>query len=224
MKALILTSEDVQTLPACERVGLVYPWFEPDAARMVKTVVSAEAAGVRQFWSTQGPVPTAGAEHFWSPKYIQHSAHIPPGREGLFNLVKSTPPTLKYEPGTIVADGDFVMVHGRYSGQPVNWIIVDIIRIQDGMLIEHGDVIQDEATHEQSKSVLPMFGKKFPNAWGRRRRNSGAREGDVVAIGVDISSFICPCLDIISIRISDYTSFSFTGVYNPEQSGERSSQ
>ena len=106
------------------------------------------------------------AEHFWSPKYIQHSAHIPPGREGLFNLVKSTTPTLKYEPGTIVADRDFVMVHGRYSGlaQPVNWIIVDILRIEDGMLVEHWDVIQDEATREQSKSGLPMFGNKFPNA------------------------------------------------------------
>ena len=79
------------------------------------------------------------AEHYWSPKYIQHSAHIAPGREGLFNLVKNIPPTLKYEPGTIVADGDFVMVHGRYSGfgQPVNWIIVDILRIEDGMLVEH---------------------------------------------------------------------------------------
>jgi predicted SnoaL-like aldol condensation-catalyzing enzyme len=106
------------------------------------------------------------AERYWSPKYIQHSAHIPPGREGLFNLVKSTPSTLKYEPGTIVADGDFVMVHGRYSGlgQPVNWIIVDILRIQEGMLVEHWDVIQDEATQEQSKSGLPMFGNKFPNA------------------------------------------------------------
>ena len=106
------------------------------------------------------------AEHYWSPKYIQHSAHIPPGREGLFKLVKSIPPTLKYEPGTIVADGDFVMVHGRYSGrgEPVNWIIVDILRIEDGMLVEHWDVIQDEATQEQSKSGLPMFGNKFPNA------------------------------------------------------------
>ena len=64
------------------------------------------------------------AERYWSPNYIQHSAHIEPGREGLFNLVKSSPPTLKYEPGTIVADGDFVIVHGRFSGrgQPVNWI------------------------------------------------------------------------------------------------------
>src|SRR5580693_10759872 len=49
----------------------------------------------------------AKAETFWSPKYIQHSAHIEPGREGLFNLIKSIPATLKYEPGLIVAEGDF---------------------------------------------------------------------------------------------------------------------
>src|ERR1700731_3481089 len=53
------------------------------------------------------------AERYWSPHYIQHSAHIAPGRDGLFNLIKSVPPTLKYEPGTIVAEGDFVIVHGR---------------------------------------------------------------------------------------------------------------
>ena len=104
------------------------------------------------------------AERYWSPKYIQHSAHIAPGREGLFNLIKSIPPTLKYEPGTIVADGDFVIVHGRFSGfgQPVNWIAADILRIEDGILVEHWDVIQDEATQEQSKSGLPMFGASFP--------------------------------------------------------------
>ena len=104
------------------------------------------------------------AERYWSPKYIQHSAHIAPGREGLFNLVKSSPPTLKYEPGMIVADGDFVIVHGKFSGrgQPVNWIAADIVRIEAGLLVEHWDVIQDEATQEESKSGLPMFGDKFP--------------------------------------------------------------
>jgi predicted SnoaL-like aldol condensation-catalyzing enzyme len=104
------------------------------------------------------------AEHYWSPDYIQHSAHIAPGREGLFNLIKSLPQTLKYEPGTIVSDGDFVIVHGRFShfGLPVNWIAADILRIKDGILIEHWDVIQDEATQDQSKSGAPMFGDKFP--------------------------------------------------------------
>ena len=65
----------------------------------------------------------AAAERYWSPHYIQHSNHIEPGREGLFNLIKSIPPTLKYETGVILAGGDFVIVHGRFSGfgAPVNW-------------------------------------------------------------------------------------------------------
>ena len=105
----------------------------------------------------------AAAERFWSPHYIQHSAHIAPGRDGLFNLVKRLPPTLKYEPGTIVAEGDVVIVHGRFSGfgLPVNWIAADILRIENERLVEHWDVIQDEATRASSKSGLPMFGDTF---------------------------------------------------------------
>jgi len=104
----------------------------------------------------------AAAEKFWSPDYIQHSAHIPPGREGLFNLVKNLPPTLKYEPGTVLAEGDFVIIHGRFSGfQPTHWLAADILRMKDGVLLEHWDVIQDEATKAESKSGLPMFGEKF---------------------------------------------------------------
>ena len=48
----------------------------------------------------------AAAERYWSPHYIQHSNHIEPGRDGLFNLIKSLPPTLKYEAGVIVAGGE----------------------------------------------------------------------------------------------------------------------
>ncbi len=104
------------------------------------------------------------AERFWSPDYIQHSAHIEPGRDGLFNLVKAAPPSLKYEPGVILAEGDYVIVHGRFSniGLPVNWIAADIVRMKDGILVEHWDVIQDEATREQSRSGNPMFGNSFP--------------------------------------------------------------
>jgi len=105
----------------------------------------------------------AAAERFWSPNYIQHSAHIEPGRDGLFNLIKAAPPSLKYEPGVILAEGDYVIVHGRFSniGLPVNWIAADIVRLKDGTLVEHWDVIQDEATEQQSKSGNPMFGTLF---------------------------------------------------------------
>src|ERR1700761_3276662 len=104
------------------------------------------------------------AERFWSPDYVQHSAHIEPGREGLFDLIRSIPPTMKYEAGLIVAEGEFVIVHGRFSGhgRPKSWIAADILRIVDGVLVEHWDVLQDEATQEESKSGRPMFGDRFP--------------------------------------------------------------
>ena len=105
------------------------------------------------------------AERFWSPNYIQHSAHIKPGRDGLFDLIRSSPATLGYEPGTIVAEGDYVIVHGRFTntGRPKNWIAADIVRVADGLLAEHWDVLQDEATEAESQSGLPMFGTKFPD-------------------------------------------------------------
>src|SRR5882724_905151 len=104
------------------------------------------------------------AEKFWSPRYIQHSAHILAGREGLFGLVKSLPAGLRYENALVVADGDYVVLHGRFSGngQPRALIAADIVRIADGVLAEHWDVLQDEVTKEESRSGLPMFGATFP--------------------------------------------------------------
>jgi predicted SnoaL-like aldol condensation-catalyzing enzyme len=104
------------------------------------------------------------AEKFWSPSYVQHSAHIPPGRAGLFELVKATPATMRYENALSVANGDYVMLHGRYTGlgQRPAWIVADIVRLENGRLVEHWDVIQDEATKAQSKSGNPMFGSSFP--------------------------------------------------------------
>lgn len=103
------------------------------------------------------------AERFWSSAYIQHSAHILPGREGLFDLIRSAPRALRYEPGLILANQEFVMVHGRFSGigRPRNWIAADIVRVTDGVLTEHWDVLQDELTREELRSGRPMFGDRF---------------------------------------------------------------
>lgn len=105
----------------------------------------------------------AAAEAFWSPDYIQHSAHIGPGRAGLFDLIRSLPDTLRYESGLVVAEDDFVIVHGRFSGagRPVPWIAADIVRLADDVLAEHWDVLQDEVTRTESVSGLPMFGAAF---------------------------------------------------------------
>ena len=106
----------------------------------------------------------ATAERFWSDHYIQHSAHIAPGRAGLFDLIRTLPETLRYENQLIVAEGDYVITHGRFSGngRPAAWIAADVIRFEDGKLAEHWDVLQDEATQAESVSGLPMFGDRFP--------------------------------------------------------------
>jgi predicted SnoaL-like aldol condensation-catalyzing enzyme/ketosteroid isomerase-like protein len=103
------------------------------------------------------------AAEFWSDTYIQHSAHIEPGRHGLFNLVRVLPDKLRYENALILAEGDYVMLHGRFSGngQPRALIAADVVRIEGGRLAEHWDVLQDEASAAESKSGLPMFGNTF---------------------------------------------------------------
>ena len=131
---------------------------------MTETELHNKALVLKAFDTLFNKRDYAAAQQFWSPDYIQHSAHIQPGREGLFGLVKAAPPNLHYENALITASGDYVMLHGRFCnvGQPADWIVADIVRIEDGLLAEHWDVIQDEATAEESQSGLPMFGDAFP--------------------------------------------------------------
>jgi predicted SnoaL-like aldol condensation-catalyzing enzyme len=132
---------------------------------MVKTTPVQNKALVLQAFDTLfNKRDYKAAERYWSSNYLQHSAHIPTGRDRLFNLVRTMPASLKYEPGVIVAENDYVIVHGRFSGtgRPRNSIAVDIVRIADGVLAEHWDVLQDEAAREESQSGRPMFGDFFP--------------------------------------------------------------
>lgn len=106
----------------------------------------------------------AAAEDVWSPVYIQHSQMIGPSREGLFAMTRNLPPTLRYDHQLIMAEGDLVMVHGRFSGngQAAALVAVDIVRMENGRLAEHWDVLQNEATAATSASGAPMFGDTFP--------------------------------------------------------------
>ena len=89
----------------------------------------------------------AAAERFWSDLYIQHSAHIAPGRKGLFDLIHSLPDMLRYENQLIVAEGDYVIAHGSFSGhgRPRSWIAADIVRVEDGKLAEHFALLRRKA-------------------------------------------------------------------------------
>ena len=108
----------------------------------------------------------AAAKRFWSPNYVQHSAHVPAGRDGLFGTIATAPPEMRYEHQLAVAEGDYVLLHGRFTniGQAANWIAVDICRLENGVLVEHWDVIQNEATRSDSAGGHPMFGTDFPAA------------------------------------------------------------
>lgn len=108
----------------------------------------------RQYWI---------AEQYWSESLILHSGDIAPGRDGLFEFVRSAPATLRYEPGAIAANEDFVIVHGRISGNGRirNWITAIILRIEDGRIAEQWEVVQDETSRAESKSGFPMFGDRF---------------------------------------------------------------
>jgi predicted SnoaL-like aldol condensation-catalyzing enzyme len=104
------------------------------------------------------------AEQYWSPDLVQHSSHIGPGREGLFDFVTTAPRGLKFEAGMIVADADLVVVYGRLSGtgRVRNWIVTTVVRIDGGQLVEQWDVMEDEASQAETLSGRPMFGERFP--------------------------------------------------------------
>ena len=90
----------------------------------------------------------AAAERFWSPNYIQHSAHIAPGREGLFNLVRSLPETLRYENHLIVAEGDYVITHGRFTGmgRPAAWAMRLVLALSKPSLTRMRAVVSTRAS------------------------------------------------------------------------------
>jgi predicted SnoaL-like aldol condensation-catalyzing enzyme len=102
------------------------------------------------------------ALQMWSEGYRQHSTHIAPGRQGLFERARSFPSNARYENVLAVAEGDYVVLYGRFSiGAPRPMIVANILRIENGRLVEHWDVAQDEAKKTESKSDLPMIGDRF---------------------------------------------------------------
>lgn len=95
-------------------------------------------------------------DRYWAEEYAQRNPMFPSGSEVIKGLFGNLPPAFKYEIGMVIADGDLVAVHGRYSGLgPKPLIVVDIFRVEDGLIAEHWDVMQEEVL--ETASGLPMF-------------------------------------------------------------------
>jgi len=94
----------------------------------------------------------------FAPDYIQHNPTIGTGVVSLKEIAPHLSSELHYTPGMAVAEGDLVMVHGRYIGWgPKPIVSVDIFRIVGGLLREHWDVLQEEVPATETKSGNPMF-------------------------------------------------------------------
>ena len=95
-------------------------------------------------------------DKYWSPNYIQHNPNVPNGSAVLKGWIGSLTPNFKYEIGMVIAEGDYVMMHGRYSGMmPKVMVGVDIFRLENGKIVEHWDILQEEVT--KTASGNPMF-------------------------------------------------------------------
>ncbi|CAN0444465.1 unnamed protein product [Ectocarpus sp. 12 AP-2014] len=87
----------------------------------------------------------SAVERLYAADYIQHNPNIPPGRDALQALVAGLSPSVYYEPGLIIAEGDLVAIHGRIRGwADTPQVVVDLFRVEGGKLVEHWDVLQDE--------------------------------------------------------------------------------
>ena len=125
----------------------------PDAATRKAIVVEAltKAFNDRDF---------SVLEQWWSPEYIQHNPFIPPKRAGLRGFVEALSRDRRYEHGRVFVDGDFVVVHGRYSGGDSKTLVaVDIFRFENDKVVEHWDVLQDEVPMAQTVAGNAMFTK-----------------------------------------------------------------
>jgi predicted SnoaL-like aldol condensation-catalyzing enzyme len=100
----------------------------------------------------------SAVERLYAKDYIQHNPNIPQGRDALRGIVETLSPSVHYEPGLIIAEGDLVAIHGRILGWAEKpQVVIDIFRVEGGKLAEHWDVLQDEVPAASGVASLAMF-------------------------------------------------------------------
>jgi len=97
-------------------------------------------------------------DRLFSNDYRQHNPQIPNGAAAIKALLAKLPADFTYEPGLVVAEGDYVVIHGRYVGWgPKPVVAVDIFRVANGKISEHWDVIQEEVPAAQTANGNSML-------------------------------------------------------------------
>lgn len=97
-------------------------------------------------------------DRYFSENYKQHNPTFPNGTAFLKQLIPNLPADFNYEPGVVAENGNIVMIHGRYTNwNGKNVIGVDIFKIENGKLVEHWDILQEEVPASESASGNSMF-------------------------------------------------------------------
>jgi predicted SnoaL-like aldol condensation-catalyzing enzyme len=124
-----------------------------------KTETERNKAAVLEFLTTAfNSKDFTALDRYLHPDYLQHNPFIPPARAGLRTFIADLPDASRYEPGAVIAEGDLVMIHGRYSGSTETpLVVVDIFRFEEGLVVEHWDVLQDEVPAKDAVAGNHMF-------------------------------------------------------------------
>lgn len=94
------------------------------------------------------PMDSGVVDRFIAADYIQHNQAAEPGREGLkrfLDMIREATPQAVHDVKRAFVDGDHVTVHYHVRRWPddLGWAVIDIFRIEQGMIAEHWDVMQD---------------------------------------------------------------------------------
>ena len=99
----------------------------------------------------------AKLDKYMRDDYIQHNPDCPQGKAGFvafFEVIFNALPDFRYTLKKMVAEGNIVMAYSattgthtggdwlgkKASGNKIDFTVVDIFRLQDGMIAEHWDV------------------------------------------------------------------------------------
>jgi predicted SnoaL-like aldol condensation-catalyzing enzyme len=149
------------TLSACSTVK-THPSPAPAARPSVPADVNANKLLVTGFYELafNRHQPAEAAAKFMAPQYIQHNPGAPDGAQTFVTFFESyfqTHPTAHVQIKRVLADGDLVAVHAHWSRDDNDRgsAVVDILRIENGKIAEHWDVVQP--VPEQSLNSNTMF-------------------------------------------------------------------
>lgn len=106
------------------------------------------------------PLDADPVDRYIAPDYIQHSPMAAPGRDSLkafLRMIRAQSPHASQRLLRAFVDGDHVILHYHVKKDPEDrgFVVMDIFRLTNGMVVEHWDCVQDVPA--QSPNPIPMF-------------------------------------------------------------------